>query len=342
MRFLFTFLFCGSVALLRGQSFIFNQLFQPSVRFNAEYTSDWLGKNADYRASYLRSNINFIVPIKSKFGLTWDWEALTKVRKWGDLKNVVGVKAYQIFWNIRPMFSWLQYQNPDTEAAPFSAGNAYLAGLSTGITGMHFRKKFRILFYSINIGLHEQIQTLQRGRIRPTFTGLVGVAQARGLFFYWYYGLYVGYSNGQILPAPFIGVQAKIAPRLWLNITLPVQFRLGYAFTKKFQLDFVAGLSGWGGGFWAQNNAQRHFFSATQLRTALTASFRFSKQTRLYLEAGFLPYRRWSWGGWSIFGKQPPLFQQPILKPTFYFGLSLFYSFKKSLLGSAADGLIMF
>lgn len=334
-----------------GQAFIFNKFFQPSVRFNAEYAYD-LGLNSNHdQISVGRSNMNFVIPIKSKLGLKMNWMELLKVRKLGDLRKVARVKAYQIFWNIRPQITTLQYiPRTNTQTVwPFENKDFHITyGLSTGITGLHALRRLKVLFYSFNISIDEDLNSIRKPH--PTFTGVIGVARPLGLFTYLYYGGYLSYSNGSVLPAPFIGIQTKIAKRLWLNITLPVQARLGWVISKKVQLDLVAGLNSVGSGYGVASTGQntsvieRYNFSEVRFRTALTWNFKLGKQTRLYLETGFLPYRRFSLGErFWIFGKQSPYpVPAPKVAPTVYGGVSLFYAFKKSFLSSMIDGLIIF
>ena len=51
-----------------GQSFIFNQFFQPSIRFNSLYSHDFNFQNQD-QLNIGQFNINCIIPVKSKLKL---------------------------------------------------------------------------------------------------------------------------------------------------------------------------------------------------------------------------------------------------------------------------------
>jgi hypothetical protein len=352
--FLTIYCFSGSQDL-HGQAFIFNQFFQPSIRLNVEVNPDGvISKNPAQQLAYNRANLNLILPIKSKLGVKVDViEAIDKLRnlrklRLKDVGDVARVKMYQIFWNIRPQTALINYQTTaDTSVGANleQTGNRQLFGLSTGITGLHLIKRMRILFYSANVGFLEDKNTLRR--LQPNFTGLIGAAHLNRVVFVWYYGAYISYNNGRFIPAPFFGIEANLMEKLWLNITLPVQMRLGWSFSKKTKLDFVMGLAGYGGGFGYQNpnstDWQRGVFTTLQARTSLVFNWKLNRQTKMYLEFGALPFRQLS-------------VRMPYPLPTgvtaqkgsanqsmtVYGGFSLFYAFQKSLLSSVVDGLISF
>lgn len=337
------YLILGSLALLstisKGQSFIFNQFFQPSIRFNTLYSHDFNFQNKD-RLHVGQANINCIIPIKSQLKLKVDWGKLLTLR----IKKATKLKVYQIFWNFRPKFMYLDLQYKDANHNnPFHNRPHFSYGFSTGITGIHLLakplKKPKLFFYLVNVGLMEDYLSVQRIPI-PSVNALFGFAHMQGFNFYWYYGFYFSYDNGQIIPAPFIGIQAKLAKRLWLNITLPVQIKLAWKISKKVKMDVGVALSGFSTAFGHQQNSlseiQRYIFGGFRLRTGVNFNFKLSPQTTLYVEAGCFPFQipnfRWN---------HPPFFQ-PQVGPSIYGGLSLFYAFKKSLLSSTIDGIIMF
>ncbi|MCP4443032.1 MAG: hypothetical protein GY810_29350 [Aureispira sp.] len=319
-----------------GQAFIFNQLFRPSLRMNTEYVHDFNNNKDQLHTG--RANINLIVPIKSKLDLKVKWGNILKIRKWKDVKKVAKIKAYQIFWNFRPQFSYLNFQPKDAGDYPFAKHPQLNYGFSTGITGIHLLPKMKLLFYTINVGMNEDLQSIRKPH--PSGNLLLGIAHANRLIFYWYYGLYVSYSNGRVLPAPFIGIQANIAKRLWLNITLPVQLRLSWKASKKVKLDFVTGISGFSGGFGLEDlskNVVRYDFSAFQVRSGLMFTAKLGKQASLYLEAGMVPYRQVNWNS------KNKIFEKPELGYLNTYGaLSLFFTFHKSLLSSTIDQIVIF
>jgi len=175
-----------------------------------------------------QANINCIIPIKSQLKLDVDWKKILTLR----FKKAAKLKAYQIFWNFRPKFIYLdlQYKN-SAEANPFHNKPQFSYGFSTGITGVHLitkpKKKPKFLFYSVNVGMMEDYKSIQRTPL-PSVNALIGFAHIKSLDFYWYYGIYFSYDNGQIIPAPFFGIQAKLSKKIWVNITLPVQVTFSF------------------------------------------------------------------------------------------------------------------
>ncbi len=322
----------------QAQSFIFNQLFRPSIRLNATYSHDFNFENKD-RLHLGQSDINCIIPISSKLALDVDWKNLFKLR----LRKALKLKVYQIFWNFRPKVVYLDLAYKDANRSnPFGGKPHFTYGFSTGITGIHLLPKRllkpKFLFYQFNIALMEDEQSVQ-AKPFPSFTAMIGVAQMKSFNFHWYYGLYFSYNNGLIIPAPFLGFQFKLSPKVWVNITLPVQIKFSFKVSKSLKIDLGAGISGFSTAFGSLNGSrsiERHVFGMLRVRTGITFNIKLSPQTTLYLEGGAYPYQvpnfRW----------HQPTFDKPDLSTPIYGGFSLYYSFKKSLLGSTIDGLIMF
>lgn len=328
-----------SITNLYGQSFIFNQFFRPSIRFNNSYHQDFNLHQGD-RLITGQSSINCIVPIKSQLKLDIDWKKVLQLR----FKKASKLKVYQIFWNFRPsvLYTNLKYAN-EQEAAPFGSTGRLTYGFNTGITGVHLLakpfKRPKFLFYSINIGMIEDYQSVQKGPI-PSATALVGWAHIKSLTFFWYYGFYLSYNNNQVLPAPFFGIQAKLTRKLWINITLPVQIRFAWKLSRKVKFDVGAGLAGFNTAFGYQSplnsTLERHVFGGFRVRVGANLNIKLSPQMILYLEAGCYPYQN------AMFRWNEPPFAAPDLSAGAYAGFSLFYAFKKSLLSSTIDGIIVF
>lgn len=322
----------------RGQSFIFNQFFQPSIRINSTYSHDFNFLDKD-RLHQGQADINCIIPIKSKLKLKVDWKKLLTLR----LKKTAKLKAYQLFWNFRPKLMYLDLAYKDTTALhPFKQKKHFTYGFSTGISGVHLiakaMRKPKLLFYSINIGLQEDLQSIQTTPI-PSVTAMIGFAHIKNFNFYWYYGLFFSYNNGQIIPAPFFGLQAKLSKGIWVNITLPVQIRFSFKASSTLKIDLTAGLSNFSTAFGHRANHQtieRYVFGNFRIRSSITANIKLSSHAILYLEAGCYPYQ------FPSFRWNSPPFPSPTLSPSVYGNISLYYTFKKSLLGSTIDGIILF
>lgn len=322
-----------------GQSFIFSQLFQPSIRVNSFYNHDFNFLEKD-QLHIGQADINCILPIKSQLKLKVNWENLLKLR----LKKATKLKVYQLFWNFRPKFMYLNLKyRADNIEHPFQESAHFTYGFSTGIAGIHLiaqpMKYPKLFFYSVNIGMMEDAQSIQRTPI-PSVTTIIGFAHIRDLTFYWYYGLFFSYNNGEFIPAPFFGLQAKLSSKIWVNITLPIQVKFDFKISKQLKLNLVGGLSNFSTAFGYQspinNNIQRHVFGNLRIRGGVIANIQLSPQAILYLEVGCYPYQ------FPNFRWNNPTFPTPELSPSVYGSLSFYYAFKKSLLGSAIDGIVLF
>ncbi|WP_052599887.1 DUF6268 family outer membrane beta-barrel protein [Aureispira sp. CCB-QB1] len=330
--------FCLFSTISQGQSFIFNQFFQPSLRINSLYNHDFNFLNKD-RLHVGQADINCIIPIKSQLKLAVKWDKLLTLQ----LKKATQLKVYQLFWNFRPRVLYLDLSYQDNHLPhPFQQKPHITYGINTGLSGIHLIakpfKQPKLFFYSVNIGLMEDYQSIQRTPI-SNITTMFGFAHLRNFNFYWYYGFFFSYNNGQIIPAPFFGIQAKLTKTIWVNITLPVQVRFAFKVSKKLKIDLSAGLSNFSTAFGylnTNNQWERSVFGDLRIRGALTTNIKLSPQAILYLEAGCYAYQfpAFRWGNTT--------FQTPVLSPSVYGSLSLYYSFKKSLLGSTIDGIILF
>ena len=121
----------------QGQSFIFNQFFQPSLRINTVYSHDFNFLDKD-QLHVGQADINCIIPIKSQLKLKVKWDNLLKLK----LKKVTKLKVYQLFWNFRPKMLYLNLKYKDMNLEnPFQDGVQLAYGFSTGITGIHLIAK---------------------------------------------------------------------------------------------------------------------------------------------------------------------------------------------------------
>ena len=341
MRLLLLIIILHSFSRLCGQSFILNQFFQPSLTTNAEYSFDNSTNNDSW--SIGRLNCNLIIPVKSKLGLDMNWNKIFSIRSLKDVKNIGQIKAYQIFWTFKPQVTILNYRPLAPKTSPFSNSNSMAYGVQTGITGLHLLKKLRILFYSINVGANEDLKTLKG--IKPYGNGIVGVVNFNKLTYFWYYGVAVSASEGQrwpVIGVPFIGVDLKLAKKFWWNITLPVQTRFEWKPSKRLKVDAVAGFASNSWGFGNRNNLgafERHYVSGWQFRSGLAINIKTKRNTKFYIEGGYMPFRAFRFD----LGRDNRPFQNPEnLQPAPYLAFSIYYGFRKSLLGSTVENFLNF
>ncbi|WCL81906.1 DUF6268 family outer membrane beta-barrel protein [Saprospira sp. CCB-QB6] len=327
---------CCSWSSLGAQSFILNRFFQPSLQLNADYQ---LPGAEQLEAPHIaRFSAQLVVPIKSKLGLGIRWNKIWEVRKWQDLAKMGKIKAYQIFWTFKPQFTQLYPQAGLADSLGFMNPKGQQAlGLQTGITGIHLIPKWRLLFYSFNLGMQQDISQLDR--TQPYFQGAIGVVNFKRIFYYWYYGLAVSASADQAFPVlalPFIGTDLRLGKKTWWNITLPLQTRLQYKFNRYSKLDLLASLGSTGMGYPSPRTGQRLYFQQLHLRTGLALHLKSKKGWKLYLEGGYMPYRQL-----DILGQEHLVV--PDLAPSPYFACSLYYGLRqKSLIGDQLQGLLNF
>ncbi len=325
----------------KAQSFILNQFFQPSISLNTEYTYDY-ASTAD-RWSMGRINANVIVPIKSRLGVKMDFSKIFSIKKLSDVKDAAKVKAYQIFWTFRPQAIYLHYQPQNLNPSPFRQEHHLAYGLQTGITGLHLIKKMRILFYTVNVGVQEDLGSFRQ--VHPYGSAILGVVNFNKLMYYWYYGVSLSYGEGQpwrVLPIPFFGVDLHLADKLWWNITLPIQTRFEWKFNRYAKADLVASLATYGWGFESQPllthpESTRLYSAGFQFRTGAAINLKNKRGTKFYLEAGYIPFRSFGFSG-----EGSTLFANPQLQPSPYVALSFFYGFKRSLLGNTVESFLNF
>ena len=332
---LLVFILCfGKEAFTQG--FIFNQLFQPSVRLNSSYQHDF-GWTGSHQLQYGNINVNCILPIKSKLALDVDWKKVFSLK----FKKAARIKCYQIFLNFRPGIQYLNLESYPHSLHPFGGKPRYTYGAALGLTGVHlFLKKIkkpRILFYNLNVSIYEDQYSIKNSFV-PAFKCIVGMAHIKSFKFFWYYGLFFSYDNAQIIPAPFFGIQAKLSKNIWFNMTLPVQIKFLFKLSKKVKFDIGASISGFSSpfGYQAANTIERYVIGGFRFRTGFNLNFKLNSRTTLYLESGFIPYQQINFR-WNAPPFEPINGGMPL-----YFGISLYNTFRQSLLGKTIDGIIIF
>lgn len=333
---LFLLVFCLQ---LWGQGQLFGFLFRPVVSVETGYTGLLPESDSPYRdrLDVFRAKAGLVIPIKSKLGVNLDLTELLKVRKFKDLLKVTKVKAYQIFWNCNLRYLQTQWTSADSSRF-FPTGQSKFDsyGLSTGITGLHLLStKFNFLFYSANISIAESGKSLSK--INPGFNLLGGYAKMANLRTLWYVAGFAGYNNGQIVASPVVGVDTRIGNIVRLNITLPVQVRLGIKFNKTHRLDLYTNYNGISSGFVnPELDDNRHAYSISQLRSGAAWVIKMNKQSKLIVEGGWAAARRLNFRGLDQRYSKPPVKDAP------YCNISFFYTFHKSFFDSGMGDMLGF
>lgn len=322
--------------LIVGQGFLTGRIIKSGLIIDAEYQpGDFIHGND---LNFLRSRVGVSVPVKSKFTIKPDFkqfalEDLEVITDWKKkalplLNKYFQPKMHQIIWNLNLNYAHFQddenFQN--------------MAGLTTGITGFHYLKKAKFVFYSGTFGVNENPEKFDQLDVQGS--ALAGMAILSGVRSVFYFGGFVGYANNRVVPAPFLGFDTRVAKRLRLNVTLPVQMKLTYK-VKKHKLSVFLGLSGFVSGYESVPNSDSvgtyqynvGNLNASYLKSGIDYGFKVGKRARLNLFAGYLPWRQFRFGAPS-FDFQKDLGGSP------YFGFSLHQKLGKSLFDASIGNMI--
>lgn len=281
-----TFRRAGSLALLAAvtcaaslsaQSFDleqFDQLFRPRLRLDARWTpavafSDGLGIFEDRNATGV-----FTFPVRMK------WTAGVELDLTGDnlkevLQNSVRVRASQVMANVR--FSTRELRIGEDVRTLHSA--------SLGGSGISLTKKYRVLFWSLNVNVSEEENTFDRAV--PRFSGVIGKMRIKGLRRQLFYGAAVTVSDGLNFPVPFVGGVEPIGDRWSFQYMLPFQLAVGYKPGERTRLLAGLGADGFRSGI-AQGEGRANI-NYTALRGFINVRHKLSKTMQLRAEVAGLP-----------------------------------------------------
>lgn len=220
MRFLAFWLVC--ILLLgstRGQYFDLeqvSQLYRPRIVCDAAWNAPSHLADTGTSFSSLRTGFSGSFPLRTKLGVNFspDFSSL----KFKDiLKNSVKVKASQLmagfrigYGQVTPGFALSPQQN--------------IGYASASILGLHLDSRYRVLFYSIGLGISEA--SLQS--TVPMYSGIIGRMHLRSLRKMYFYGIALAGSGGVPIPVPFIGGAFPVARSWSFRVSLPVSMELRY------------------------------------------------------------------------------------------------------------------
>lgn len=279
-----TLLTCALVAAgLSAQTFDldqFDQLFRPRLRLEGR----WLPpvglekKPGSYEDRSALAVLTF--PVHSTFSVNAKLD-LTAENVVELLKNGVRVRASQVMGNMR--YGTRQVVFDEVLGEP-----RVLHSASVGALGVSLTKKYRILFWSLNVNVSEEDRTLDRAV--PRFGGLIGKMKVNGLRKQFFYGVAASYSDGLTLPVPFIGGSAPIGKKWSFNYVLPLQATFGWKLSNTTRLSFGAGLEGYRSGL--EPIDQRFNINYGGLRIFSSARHRLNKHFALRAEVGYMARHR--------------------------------------------------
>lgn len=215
----------GLASQSSGQSFDIEQatqLIRPRIKTEARYLFDSDFKDTSGRFNSFEQNISFTFPIRRKF--TADLSLNLKSLKLKDIiKNSIRINASELLGTVR-------ISSRQLKLGFDSVPSKNMFGVNTGLIGLHLTRKYRIAFYSFNVFLQEQDKTI-KGMV-PRFSALGGQYHIKGIRKSFYYGAAIIYSDGLLLPTPFIGGTEKLADHWYFNYTLPVQLNVQFQKNK--------------------------------------------------------------------------------------------------------------
>jgi hypothetical protein len=284
-----------------------------SFDLRSEYTFDAKFTDTTGKYNALDNSIGVTFPIKRTFKTEVDLD-LSSLKLKDIIKKSVRLRASEILGTVKLSNKQVTLGFDSTQRRSIHQANL-------GVLGLHLTKKYRILFYSANAFIQEQDKTL--GNAAPRFSAMLGQYHIRGLRKSFYYGAAVVYSDGLLLPAPFIGGTEPINKYFSFNYTLPVQLNLQFHDQKTFAILGVKA-DGYRAGMLIKN--KRTNLNVSQVKAYLNFRYRFSNTFQVQAEGGYIVYQQLRLDKTNDYNYKYPLNGSP------YANVSLNVYFGKSIL----------
>jgi len=214
---LFSILFIFQLKI-KGQSFEMDQIQQiwrPKIKADFSFFPPLTNSKNETNYSSTSQSFLFTIPVKTNLGAEVNLN-LSSFNLKDILKNSISVKASQILASCKI----------SSRQVMWGSENINLYNVYGGIFGLKLNKKFRIIFYSINVGYSEQDKSLDQLKLRAN--GVIGRFKLLGLKKNYYYGISAIWSDGLFLPVPFFGGNIPINDKINFSATLPAQAFLTY------------------------------------------------------------------------------------------------------------------
>jgi len=288
------------------------QLIRPRVKIDSRYVFDTPFSDTSGKFNAFENSVSFTFPIKRNLKT----EIKLDLSSWkikDIFKKSIRVKASEILGTCRISHRQLHL---GFDSVPIR--NLYYA--NAGIIGLHLTKKYRILFYSANANIHEETNSINS--LVPRFSGLIGQYHIRGLRKSFYYGASIIYSDGLLIPAPFIGGTEPLSKTLSLNYTLPVMINLQYHKNKSF---CIAGIKADGYRSGIMLHQRRTNVNLSMASGYINYRHRFSNTIQLQAEAGYLFFQRVQFDRTKEYSYRYPINGSPYINFSFqmYLGKSM-------------------
>lgn len=268
-RNLLTCLLLAVTATAQAQHFSLSRLFYPNVTLKADYN---VPSSLDGTREYGVSRTGFlgIIPLQSEVQLGYS------LRKKFDLRAVHTVALAQ-YTQIQPTIDGTN-----------DPANGYKT-LSLGVIRMQASIKDRLWVYGGGLGMTESNETFFSPQ--PFFWGGAARMHVLGLRTQFMYGSVLAY-NQKLRFIPIFGVNKGLGK--WrVSALLPFMINANYKTTKWFNVDFLAGLSGYSGGFQVQLPEEKALRRENyrQIKTGVAANAHLFSVLNVSVEAGVTTFR---------------------------------------------------
>ena len=314
-------------AMLSAQTFDldqFDQLFRPRLRLESRWLprTDVIREPGTYEDRSASAVLTF--PIHSTFNVGAQLD-LTAGSLQELIKNGIRARASQVMGTLR-------YGAREVRFDPQLGGPRMLHTATAGALGVSLTKRYRILFWSLNVNVSEEDRTMDRAV--PRFGGLIGSMRVKGLRRQFFYGLAIAYSDKLPIPIPFLGGSAPMGPRWSFNYVLPLQFSFTDRIGSRTRLDLGAGLDGSRTGIALLN--ERYNMNWSGVRGFLSVRHRLGAHLALRLEGGYMFAHRVSFGTPGGDRADPPYALRP--GPSITAGVNVLFG--KSVLQRVMDEVL--
>ncbi len=251
----------------------FDQLFRPRLRLDARWTPQLAFQDEAAHYEDRAATMVLTVPVYKR------WSAGINLKPQGEslgdlLKDAVRVRASQVMANARI----------GTRQVLLDDGVRNLHTASLGALGISLTKKYRVLFWSVNVNVSEEESTFDQAV--PRFNGLIGKMHVKGARKQFFYGLTATVSDGLNIPLPFVGGTAPMGDRWNFQYVLPLQVALGYKASQQLRFQVGIGGDGYRSGF-AQGDGRVNM-NYTALRVFANVRHKVSRYVQLRAEVSGL------------------------------------------------------
>jgi hypothetical protein len=260
-----------SVSQIHAQHFGLSRLFYPNVTLKADYTVP-ASVNGTQDYGLTRTGFLGIIPIQSEVQLGYS------LKKKFDLRAVHTVMLAQ--------FNQLQ----PTIDAKDSPDNGYKT-LSLGVIRMQASIKDKLWVYGGGLGVTESNQTFFSPQ--PFFWGGAARMHILGLRTQLLYGTVLSY-NQKLRFIPVLGVNKGLGRHWRASALLPFMANVNYKVRPWFNVDMLAGLNGYSGGFQIQTPEEKILRRENyrNIKMGVSANTHLFSVINISLEAGVTTFRQ--------------------------------------------------